>query len=361
MKRICYHFTYICITVIFCILNFSASGQTDMHESKKTDPVKGNVLSAFKAADRSLIAMTSDNSLNMRYLPVKKFKTGKDDSVIAVVDKAFWIAENEITYEQWRIVYDWACDPSRGGSRYYFYNSGGRGGHLENDLFQPYKTGHERDPVTTISWRDAVVWCNAFTEYCNEMKIINKKLLCVYYKNSVMSDPIRDSRDAAFAVRENTEPGSCDNPFVNNDVNGFRLPKSIEWEFAAKYIEDKNNNGDIIDEGEYYPGSHVSGDISGSCYSEKGAVSSMVTYYAWFFANSSNSTHAVTAKKPNAVGLFDMSGNVWEWCVDSRGGLRVIRGGSWYDTASAIQIGYVGSSASYYKYDNLGIRVVRSE
>ena len=62
---------------------------------------------------------------------------------------------------------------------------------------------------------------------------------------------------------------------------------------------------------------------------------------AWYSVNSDSSTHEVGDKDDNALGLYDMSGNVWEWCFDLNvsGSYRVVRGGGWDDSASYMQVG----------------------
>lgn len=120
----------------------------------------------------------------------------------------------------------------------------------------------------------------------------------------------------------------------------FRLPTEAEWEFAAQGVSGTEN----IDE------------------------------EAWFFGNSDNNPHPVAKKKPNALGLYDMLGNVWEWCSDwygdyssgenkdpvgpSSGDLRVLRGGSWYYFAEYCRITNRNGRIPTYRSDNVGFRVV---
>ena len=127
----------------------------------------------------------------------------------------------------------------------------------------------------------------------------------------------------------------------------FRLPTEAEWEYAAR--------GGNKSKGYKYAGSDNLDDV------------------AWFNVNSDNKTHDVGLKKPNELGLYDMSGNVWEWCNDrygvyssssqynpqgsSSGSRRVFRGGSWIGDAKRcrVSIRYYRAPGSRFNY--LGLRL----
>ncbi len=109
-----------------------------------------------------------------------------------------------------------------------------------------------------------------------------------------------------------------------------------------------------------------------------GNEAKMLDDYAWHWGNSGKRTHPVGEKKANDFGLYDMHGNVWEWCADSwhenyrgapedgsvwQGGdasLRVLRGGSWYDIPRDLRAAYRNGYTTDYRYDNLGFRLART-
>lgn len=165
------------------------------------------------------------------------------------------------------------------------------------------KANTPKHPVTDISWYDAVHWCNA--------KSFMEGLELAY-------DP---------------DEG---NLRIKPKANGYRLPTEAEWEWAAR--GEKKSNGFT------YAGSN---DLN--------AV-------GWHHGNSGGAAHEVAKKAANELGLYDMSGNVWEWCEDLVGtSARRIRGGSWGSSDDDAAVAY---RDNYYipDYRNgyIGFRLARS-
>ncbi|MGE5605658.1 MAG: formylglycine-generating enzyme family protein [Bacteroidota bacterium] len=279
----------------------------------------------------------------MRYAPSGSFKS--DDNIITddenlpggaghewvTVYNPFWIAETEVTYELWSVVYQWATgdinmngkiDGGEIAGTYKIAHTGVKG----SDAV----VGESNHPVTTVSWRDAMVWCNALSEMAG---------LTPVYKNG------------GVIVRDSTNATLCDgvsDPIASD--KGFRLPTSSEWELAARYQNGTN----------WTLGNHVSGDTTGYCYPEDANTSTVFGNYAWYSGNSYDSTHPVASTpQKNALNLYDMSGNVGEWCFDLYpygGSSRVLRGGGWFDFAFMLRLDY-----PFNTFRHLGFRPVRTQ
>lgn len=176
-----------------------------------------------------------------------------------------------------------------------------------NGYSLPSGTGWGADhPIHTVTWYDCIVWCNAKSE----MEGLNP---C--YK-----------QDANILRSTSSTAGLwCD-----FNENGYRLPTDVEWEYAARGgLQDKR-----------YPwGDSIS--ASNARYNTTGTIS-------------------VRSYLANGYGLHDVSGNVWEWCWDSVGFHRSLRGGSWDFAADGLRCGYrLTAYAPADRYHNIGFRIVR--
>ena len=190
------------------------------------------------------------------------------------------------------------------------------------------------NPVNYVNWYAAIAYCN---------KLSLKENLTPCYSVSGVTD------------WENLDYSSIPTSFnstwnaltYDKEADGYRLPTEAEWEWLARGGENYT-----------YAGSNTVGDV------------------AWYTTNTKDTgSREVKTKKANGYGLYDMSGNVWEWCYDrygtvssstadtgaSSGYSRVQRGGSWFYGASGCEV----SPRDYYydpdyRRDYCGFRVVRS-
>ena len=114
----------------------------------------------------------------------------------------------------------------------------------------------------------------------------------------------------------------------------YRLPTEAEWEYACR-----------------------AGTTTAYSF---GDDAKDLGKYAWFDDNSGNTTHGVGEKLPNSWGLYDMHGNVWEWCSDAEGSSRVRRGGSWLYDAAHCRTAYRSTYMPKILFYNIGFRLALS-
>nr|MDA3900145.1 SUMF1/EgtB/PvdO family nonheme iron enzyme [Spirochaetota bacterium] len=232
--------------------------------------------------------------------------------------------------------------------------------------------GTNQHPVTTINWRDSMVWCNALTEYYNANNGTDADLDCVYYTDSGSTTPIRAATDSTTITWDlgSVYSGTEDEPYVKSTAKGFRLPGSMEWECAARYRGSDTTNS-ILNTGVYWTKGNSASGATDYAYTtadnplDTAGESGPSRTVAWYSINSGLVTKPVAGKTANALGMRDMSGNVWEWCFDwypeHSGSSRVLRGGSWDNNAYTLQVGYVYDSNPYIEDDYIGFRFVRTQ
>ncbi|MBU1677760.1 MAG: SUMF1/EgtB/PvdO family nonheme iron enzyme [Bacteroidetes bacterium] len=180
-----------------------------------------------------------------------------------------------------------------------------------------YFSGDDK-PVEQVTWYDAVAFCNALSEKVGLEKCYS---------------------------------GSGTSIIYDFTKNGYRLPTEAEWEYAARGGNQSN--------GYTYSGSNSIGGV------------------AWYSSNSGNTTHNVGTKTSNELGIYDMSGNVWEWCNDwysdnyysnspgnnpkgpASGTSRVLRGGSWLSYDNNCRVSNRTGGYPDYPYYNNGFRIVQ--
>ncbi len=174
-------------------------------------------------------------------------------------------------------------------------------------------------PVYNVTWYNAVEYCNALSE------------------------------QEDFTPCYDLSDWSCD-----FSADGYRLPTEAEWEFAAR------------------------GGVNWADNYRYSGTTDNLGDYAWYSSNSGSQTHEVGTKESNQPNIYDLSGNVWEWCNDwysssyygsspdinptgpNSGSYRVLRGGSWFSDAGFCRVAYRNSSLPGHWYFSIGFRILRA-
>ncbi len=160
-------------------------------------------------------------------------------------------------------------------------------------------------PVETVTFKDAVIFCNKIS--------------------------VQNGLTPCYLIQDESEE-----IFFEKSANGYRLPTEAEWEYACK---------------------------AGSTDIRYGQLSDI----AWYKDNSDNKTHNVGQKAPNAWGLYDMLGNVWEWCSDLYdtevyGSYRIFRGGGFCDVERSVMATTRRRSHPLkFKIEDLGFRIAKNK
>ncbi len=168
----------------------------------------------------------------------------------------------------------------------------------------PSRFKGKRRPVEEINWYDSVKFCQKLNDILELPQAIT---------------------------------GNGDKAVLDRKKMGFRLPTDAEWEYAT--------GGGLKQQNYQYAGSRQLHTIG------------------WYDDNNDYETRPVGLKLPNILGLYDMSGNVWEWCwdwYDEDEDNRVLRGGSWFYDAGLCRVAYRNYYAPDDRYRHIGLRLVLS-
>ncbi len=236
--------------------------------------------------------------------------TDPDAGAYSLTVAAFYMDATEVTKAQWDAVYAWAV---ANGYSFYYAGSGKAWNH----------------PVHTMKWWDCVKWCNARSQKNGRTP--------VYYTDIAMTQVYK--------------AGQVLEPYVKSSANGYRLPTANQWHYAARggFSNQRFPWGDKID--------HTRANYCGN-----------PSIYAYDLGYAGWDTRYETGERPytspagsfvaNGYGLYDMSGNVFEWCSDVYGVERYICGGSW-----SFPAGYASCRGGYWNSaalagNSIGFRTV---
>jgi len=272
----------------------------------------------------------------MALIPAGSFTMGDtldgaaDATPTNIYVSAFYMDTNLVQLSQWQTVYNWATSNGYG----FDYAGSGKA------------TNH---PVQSVDWYNVVKWSNARSQQTG--------LTPVYYTDAELTQVYTN--------------GDTDAVYPNWAANGYRLPTEAEWEKAARGGSSGQRFpwGNLISEtnANYYgclSGCGFNYDLGPNGYNSIGLI------------GGGPCTSPVGSFAPNGYGLYDMEGNVWEWCWDwygtpygqptptnpigpVTGNNRVFRGGSWLDVAVLARCADRGYTYPGNFYNNTGFRCVR--
>ena len=286
--------------------------------------------------DTVTTTISGDVQITMNWIPAGTFTMGspedepgrvaaRETQHSVTLTKGFYMGKHEVTQEQYEAVM--GANPS------YFKG--------ESRLPDAGEVQAKR-PVETVSWYDAIEFCNALSTLAG---------LTPYYTIDKTTGSDADNTSTIDTLKWLVTP--------NPSANGYRLPTEAEWEYACR------------------AGTAMAFNCGTATPNSTAGYSSIAVLLGWYPGNSWSKTHEVGKKSPNAWGLYDMHGNVWEWVWDwygdyassavtdpagpASGSARMLRGGSWSsDVARYLRSADRSYTDPAIRLYSLGFRLVRS-
>ena len=290
------------------------AGGSDSDGGAAVPPDKTYTVKGISFTMKKIAAVTGKS---VGHPDIVGYTGANDNEPHSISLSAYFIGETEVTQELWQAVM--GNNPS-----WYKGSSNPPDGDEEQG----------KRPVENIEWYHAIAFCNKLSIACG--------LELCYTVSGVNFATLH------FNNIPKWDDGTWNNAVCDLNKNGFRLPTEAEWEWAA---------------------------MGGTEHKWAGTDSeSELGNYAWYYANGNEKTHQVKMKSPNGYGLYDMTGNVHEWCWDwygslsdvlppnytgaASGNMRVMRGGNYHASKQYALRAYRACVKPYANYDIGGLRVV---